>query len=406
MDGQSNTTVFTYDASGKLVAEYLTEQASSPTVNYTATDPLGSPRVITNKQGQAVSRRDFMPFGEEIAPDAAYRTAALKYGIADGVRQKFTGYQRDEETDLDFAEARYYYNDHGRFTAVDPLLASGKSANPQTFNRYVYTMNRPLVLTDPSGMCTPPAGLKPGQVGLCFEAFIAAPRIGPGGIGHGDGRTFSGNDPKLTARVTVWGIAATDTKTVGAWKAGERVSKSVVGGGDLGPSGTLSLPDNSQYPVDASVNTDIALQGTATTNVEMTRNDSHVGEADFGKSGIDVTMSIANGTNGAQQLGKDLQTAGKAQLGAGDLRGGAGTLAAGKMVEALAPAGTIDGKVTVRITGNGNVRFVRGESRGYPSYAVYAYTMGSDGKIQTVMSKTRDEHKIQDLTKPMTPFPQ
>ncbi|MCC7307099.1 MAG: hypothetical protein IT173_06020 [Acidobacteria bacterium] len=53
-------------------------------------------------------------------------------------------------------------------------------------------------------------------------------------------------------------------------------------------------------------------------------------------------MSIANGTNGAQQLGKDLQTAGKAQLGAGDLRGGAGTLAAGKMVEALAPAGTID----------------------------------------------------------------
>ena len=152
MDGPSNTTVFAYDASGKLVAEYSTEQASSPTVNYTATDPLGSPRVITNKQGEVVSRRDFMPFGEEIAPDAAYRTAALKYGISDGVRQKFTGYQRDEETDLDFAEARYYYNDHGRFTAVDPLLASGKSANPQTFNRYAYTMNRPLILTDAKGL--------------------------------------------------------------------------------------------------------------------------------------------------------------------------------------------------------------------------------------------------------------
>ncbi|MCC7307097.1 MAG: RHS repeat-associated core domain-containing protein [Acidobacteria bacterium] len=151
MDGPSNTTVFAYDASGKLVAEYLTEQASSPTVNYTATDPLGSPRVITNKQGEVVSRRDFMPFGEEIAPDAAYRTAALKYGISDGVRQKFTGYQRDEETDLDFAEARYYYNDHGRFTAVDPLLASGKSANPQSFNRYIYVLNNPLRLVDPTG---------------------------------------------------------------------------------------------------------------------------------------------------------------------------------------------------------------------------------------------------------------
>ena len=70
----------------------------------------------------------------------------------DNVRQKFTGYQRDEETDLDFAEARYYYNGHGRFTAVDPLTTSGKSDDPQTFNRYAYTMNRPLVLTDSSGL--------------------------------------------------------------------------------------------------------------------------------------------------------------------------------------------------------------------------------------------------------------
>lgn len=57
-----------------------------------------------------------------------------------------------EKTGLDFAEARYYYNNHGRFTAVDPLLASGKSANPQTFNRYAYTMNRPMILTDPTGL--------------------------------------------------------------------------------------------------------------------------------------------------------------------------------------------------------------------------------------------------------------
>lgn len=132
----------------------------APTVNYTASDPLGSPRVLTNKQGDVISRRDFMPFGEEIAPGAeTHRTAANKYGVGDGVRQKFTGYERDEDTGLDFAEARYYYSNHGRFTAVDPLLASGKSANPQTFNRYAYTMNRPLVLTDPTGLQTgsPPA---------------------------------------------------------------------------------------------------------------------------------------------------------------------------------------------------------------------------------------------------------
>ena|GEM_PF-5499906 len=102
--------------------------------------------------GQVVSRRDFLPFGEEVEPDETYRTTALKYGQADSVRQKFTGYQHDEETQLDFAEARMYQNLHGRFTAVDPLLASGKSADPQTFNRYVYVLNSPLILTDPKGL--------------------------------------------------------------------------------------------------------------------------------------------------------------------------------------------------------------------------------------------------------------
>ncbi len=149
----AETVIFVYDGLGKLIAEMSTAAPpAQPTVNYTATDPLGSPRVLTNKQGQVVSRRDFMPFGEELAPDSTLRTIGRKYGAADNVRQKFTGYQRDEESGLDFAEARYYNSNHGRFTAVDPLLASGKSADPQTFNRYVYALNRPLVLTDPMGL--------------------------------------------------------------------------------------------------------------------------------------------------------------------------------------------------------------------------------------------------------------
>jgi hypothetical protein len=45
-----------------------------------------------------------------------------------------------------------YENRNGRFTAVDPLLASGKSANPQTFNRYIYVGNNPIMVTDPSGL--------------------------------------------------------------------------------------------------------------------------------------------------------------------------------------------------------------------------------------------------------------
>jgi len=104
--------------------------------------------------GNVVSRRDFLPFGEELYADGVHWTVAGKYLLTgqDGVRQRFTGYQKDTETSLDFAEARMYANTYGRFTAVDPLLASGKSANPQTFNRYIYVLNNPLLLTDPDGL--------------------------------------------------------------------------------------------------------------------------------------------------------------------------------------------------------------------------------------------------------------
>ncbi|MEQ1606466.1 MAG: RHS repeat-associated core domain-containing protein [Pyrinomonadaceae bacterium] len=151
----ADSTVFVY-SSGKLVAEYSTEALpSSPAVNYTTTDHLGSPRIITDQFGQVRSRRDFMPFGEEIYSGLGGRTGdtGQKYlATTDKVRQKFTGYQKDAETSLDFAEARMYENRFGRFTTVDPLLASGNSSNPQTFNRFIYVGNNPISITDPSGL--------------------------------------------------------------------------------------------------------------------------------------------------------------------------------------------------------------------------------------------------------------
>lgn len=148
------TTIFVYSA-GKLVAEYSTQTPpANPTTNYVATDTIQSVRVVSDGNGQVVSRRDFLPFGEELYADGQNRTTNGKYSLSgqDAVRQRFTGYQKDMETGFDFAEARYYNNRHGRFTAVDPLLASGKNANPQTFNRYAYVVNSPLNLTDKTGM--------------------------------------------------------------------------------------------------------------------------------------------------------------------------------------------------------------------------------------------------------------
>ena len=144
------TTIFVYSG-GKLIAEYSTQTVQNPTVAYTTTDHLGTPRVITDAGGNVKSRRDYMPFGEDSLVNVGGRASVAGYSNPDNIRQKFTGYQKDNETSLDFAEARMYENRFGRFTAVDPLLASGKSANPQTFNRYVYTSNNPVDRVDVDG---------------------------------------------------------------------------------------------------------------------------------------------------------------------------------------------------------------------------------------------------------------
>lgn len=64
-----------------------------------------------------------------------------------------TGKERDNETGLDwFGPGRYYVSTQGRFTSVDPLMSSGTIYDPQTWNRYSYTLNNPLKWTDLFGL--------------------------------------------------------------------------------------------------------------------------------------------------------------------------------------------------------------------------------------------------------------
>ena len=135
-----------------MVAKYgiNTPQPQQPTTNYLTSDSLGTPRINTDQNGNIQARHDYLPFGEEII-NLGGRAASNGYN-ADSVREKFTGYQRDLENGLDFAQARYYAPGAGRFTSVDPLMASVKTANPQTMNRYGYALNNPYRMTDPSGM--------------------------------------------------------------------------------------------------------------------------------------------------------------------------------------------------------------------------------------------------------------
>ena len=160
----TETTVFVYNAGGTLVAEYSTELAETQQVSYLTQDHLGSPRVITNENGAVVSRRDFTAFGEESV--TAQRTAGLGYDEPE-IRKNYTGYEKDTESGLEFAQARYYNPTHGRFTSVDPLTASMNVRNPQTLNRYSYVLNSPYKYTDPLGLI--PSSSNPGGSGCGAE---------------------------------------------------------------------------------------------------------------------------------------------------------------------------------------------------------------------------------------------
>jgi RHS repeat-associated protein len=130
-------------------------------------DVLGSVRMVTNAAGAVVKRHDYFAFGEDIMGP-------------EGDPRRFTGKERDPETELHYFGARYYRSVWGRFTSVDPhdIRAEARSAaefrafiqNPQNWNRYAYVGNRPLVLTDPDGRC-PPC--------VAYAAAAALVRFGP-----------------------------------------------------------------------------------------------------------------------------------------------------------------------------------------------------------------------------------
>ncbi|MEZ5424328.1 MAG: RHS repeat-associated core domain-containing protein [Pyrinomonadaceae bacterium] len=168
-------THFVYDAGGTLIEEWTTTPApegtkDKPSVSttsyvyagsrlistetgsgttYVTVDHLGSTRVTTDGAGNVTSRKDFMAFGEEaITPE---RNVGVGYGIPP-VRQDYTGYEKEAESGLEFAQARFQNPVHGRFTSVDPLMASATIRNPQTFNRYTYALNSPYKFADPLGL--------------------------------------------------------------------------------------------------------------------------------------------------------------------------------------------------------------------------------------------------------------
>jgi len=88
---------------------------------------------------------DFLPFGQ-----ARYQEGGV------GGDKLYIGKYHDDQTGLEFLEARYYNSTNGQFISQDPshwTLANMKIQlyDPQSWNSYGYARNNPLIYKDATG---------------------------------------------------------------------------------------------------------------------------------------------------------------------------------------------------------------------------------------------------------------
>jgi RHS repeat-associated protein len=180
------------------------------------------------------------------------RLVGMGFSVADGVRQKFTQKERDNETGLDYFLARYYSSTQGRFTGVDPIGATKYHlANPQLWNAYSYGLNNPLTIIDIDGRF-------PWTIHL--RSFIFRSMVGVGGYGfRGDSRGPSTSET-ATARIRMQFTLDYDRSQVpqDSIKFRSDTSTLVVPGGEISKEGVPRVQvgpvtvDNNGKSVEAS----------------------------------------------------------------------------------------------------------------------------------------------------------
>jgi len=176
------------DSSGNMVNEYVffgsaraARRDSSGNVYYYFEDHLGTATTLSNAAGILCYDADFLPFGSELTHVAS---CSQNY--------KFTGHERDSETGLDHTKFRNYNSSLGRWLTPDPK--AGSPANPQSWDRYSYVLDNPLVSTDPLGLdvyrcrvdgelgdvgCGPASGSGGSPGGPCANIVMAGGFIQP-----------------------------------------------------------------------------------------------------------------------------------------------------------------------------------------------------------------------------------
>jgi len=119
-----------------LMLSLILSAAQAQTVEFIHTDALGSVVAITDSLGQVTERREYEPYGVQLAPTTD-----------DG--PGYAGHVQDAATELTYMQQRYYDPQLGIFLSVDPVAAYDKPIS--NYCRYCYGRNNPYSFVDPDG---------------------------------------------------------------------------------------------------------------------------------------------------------------------------------------------------------------------------------------------------------------
>jgi RHS repeat-associated protein len=109
---------------------------------YIHTDHLGSTNVISNSTGELSQIIDYYPYGQERICSGTCNTD-----------KKYIGQYYDNDSALNYFNARYYNSFSGRFISQDRMFWSPEKflMDPQSLNSYSYARNNPIVFLDSNG---------------------------------------------------------------------------------------------------------------------------------------------------------------------------------------------------------------------------------------------------------------
>ncbi len=142
---ENNNVVYETNESNQIVASYTYGPNNEPVsmtrdgkTYYYQTNYRGDVLALTDSSGNVVATYEYDAFGRLLKETG---TVENPY--------RYAGYRYDKETGLYYLQSRYYNPETGRFLTRD--VFEGVNDEPLTINKYIYTVNNPVLNVDPDG---------------------------------------------------------------------------------------------------------------------------------------------------------------------------------------------------------------------------------------------------------------